>query len=70
MDGRIIKQVFESLEKRIAELEIVAHNAKHLENLLIEWAAMPEREQQPRPSIEERMLIAARAIEERRGIVL
>lgn len=65
MSGEII----DGLERRIIELEIVAHNAKHIENLLIEWAAMPERRREPRPSIEERMLIAARSIEARRGIV-
>jgi len=65
MSGEII----DGLERRITELEVVAYNAKHLENLLLEWAAMPERKQQPRASVEERMLIAVDAIEKRRGLI-
>ena len=64
MSGEII----DALENRVIELEIVAYNARHVENLLIEWAAMPERKSEPRPSVEERMLIAVDAIERRRGL--
>lgn len=61
-------EIIDRLEQRNLELEIVAYNAMHSENLLIEWAAMPERNTKPRPNIEERMLIAAREIEARRGL--
>lgn len=66
MSGEII----DGLECRNLELEIVAHNAKHIENLLIEWAAEIKDKGQACPLLEGRMLLAVRAIEERRGLVL
>ena len=66
MSGEII----DGLERRNLELEIVVHNAIHLENLLIEWAAEINDKGKACPLLEGRMLLAVRAIEERRGIVL